>query len=322
MERNTSAFLSRRSSARGAHRRLHGDQRQHLHQVVLHHVAQRADRVVEAAPVLHPEVLGHRDLHAGHVVPVPHRLEELVGEPDVLDVEHRLLAEEVVDPQDLVFGRGGGQVGVELARRGQVVAERLLHRHPGTLGEPGLAQGARPRGRTGWAGSPGRTAGARRRTAPWRAACTGRSSEKSPLRYDMRRASRLNTASSIFSPAVLDRLPGALDQLLLRPVLPGDGDDLFGQAVTGLEPVQGPERLLLRQVPGDAKNDERIRLWCLFPCVHRPPHPVAATARPWAARMTLHRPADSRWPGAGARLARGLAATVRARGCRRRAAGC
>ena len=47
----------------GARRgRLHRDQREHLQEVVLDHVAQRADRVVEAAAVLDPEVLGHRDL--------------------------------------------------------------------------------------------------------------------------------------------------------------------------------------------------------------------------------------------------------------------
>ena len=46
-----------------------------LHQVVDDDVAERADRVVEVAAVLDAEVLGHRDLDARDVVPVPDRLE-------------------------------------------------------------------------------------------------------------------------------------------------------------------------------------------------------------------------------------------------------
>jgi anti-anti-sigma factor len=51
MARNTSAFLSCVGG------RVHGDQGQDLQQVVLHHVAQRADGVVEAAAALDAEVL-------------------------------------------------------------------------------------------------------------------------------------------------------------------------------------------------------------------------------------------------------------------------
>ena len=42
--------------------RLHRGRRDQLHQVVDDHVLQRADRVVEVAPVLDAEALGHRDL--------------------------------------------------------------------------------------------------------------------------------------------------------------------------------------------------------------------------------------------------------------------
>ena len=55
---------------------------QHLEQVVLHHVADRAGLVVERAAALHAEVLGHGDLHALDVVAVPERLEEGVGEAE------------------------------------------------------------------------------------------------------------------------------------------------------------------------------------------------------------------------------------------------
>ena len=51
--------------------RLHGDGRDELHQVVDDNVAECADRVVEVAARLHPEALGHRDLHRLDVVAVP-----------------------------------------------------------------------------------------------------------------------------------------------------------------------------------------------------------------------------------------------------------
>jgi len=48
--------------------------------VILHHVADLADFVVECAAALHAEALGHGDLHVIDVVAVPHRVEEGVGE--------------------------------------------------------------------------------------------------------------------------------------------------------------------------------------------------------------------------------------------------
>ena len=65
------------------------------------HVAQGADRVVEVATVLDPEVLGHRDLDRLDVVPVPHRLEHRVGEPEVQDLLDPHLPEVVVDAEEL-----------------------------------------------------------------------------------------------------------------------------------------------------------------------------------------------------------------------------
>ena len=123
-----------------AGRRLHRHQRQHLEQVVLEDVAQRADRVVEPAPPLDAEVLAHRQLHVGDVLAVPDRLEDGVGEAQVGDVHHRLLAEEVVDPQDLVFVEHLAQRRLELFGRCEVVAERLLEDHPRAVGQPGVAE--------------------------------------------------------------------------------------------------------------------------------------------------------------------------------------
>jgi len=101
--------------------------------VVLHHVTQRTDGVVEAAALLDTEVLRHGDVDLGDAVPVPQFGERGVGEPQALQVGDRLLAQEMVDPQDLVLAQHRAHPGVEVAGRGQVMAERFLHRDPGSL---------------------------------------------------------------------------------------------------------------------------------------------------------------------------------------------
>ena len=75
-------------------------QAEDLQEVVLDDVPDRAGLVEEGAPVGDVELLGHRDLDAGHVLAPPDRLEERVGEPEVEQVLDRLLAQVVVDPED------------------------------------------------------------------------------------------------------------------------------------------------------------------------------------------------------------------------------
>jgi hypothetical protein len=81
--------------------RFHGQEPQDLEQVGDDHVAVGAGVVVEIRAPLDREGLGHVDLHVGDVLAVPHRLEQAVGEPEGQDVVDRLLAEEVVDPENL-----------------------------------------------------------------------------------------------------------------------------------------------------------------------------------------------------------------------------
>jgi hypothetical protein len=119
---------------------LHGGRRHHLHHVVDDHVAQRPDRVVEVAAVLDPEALGHGDLHGRHVAPVPQRLQHGVGEAQVQDLVQAHLAQEVVDPVQLRLVDGGVDFVGEGPRRGEVVAEGLLHHHPGAPGQAGVGQ--------------------------------------------------------------------------------------------------------------------------------------------------------------------------------------
>ena len=158
-------------------RLLHRGEGHELQEVVLDDVARGADAVVVAGPAADADVLGHGDLHVVDVVGVPDRLEHLVGEAQRQQVLHRLLAEVVVDAEDRVGGEDVLDDGVELARRLQVVAERLLDddpaprpRLPGR--EPGALELLADRRRTTTAGSTGRTRGCHRCRAARRARAT------------------------------------------------------------------------------------------------------------------------------------------------------
>jgi hypothetical protein len=85
------------------------------HRVWLRRLAQLADGVVEPAAALDTEIFGHRDLHAGHALAVPQVGERDVGEAQVLELDDRLLAEEVIDAQDLALAQQPVQPGVQLA---------------------------------------------------------------------------------------------------------------------------------------------------------------------------------------------------------------
>ena len=76
-----------------------------LEQVGHHHVSKRADGLVEAGALAESERLRDVDLHVVDEVAIPDGLEEPVGKPEGEDVLRRLLAEEVIDAEDLLFGK-------------------------------------------------------------------------------------------------------------------------------------------------------------------------------------------------------------------------
>ncbi len=120
--------------------------------MVGHHVAQCAGFFVEPAAGFHTHRLGDGDLHMVDAVAVPQRLKHAVGEAQRHDVLHRLLAEEMVDPVDLVLLGAAQDGGVQRLGGLLVVAERLLDHHaapafrllavlvPVLLEQPGLAE--------------------------------------------------------------------------------------------------------------------------------------------------------------------------------------
>ncbi len=111
-------------------RRLHAHDRDELHDVVLHDVAQRAGLLVVRTATFDADLLGNGDLHVVDVLAIPQRLEDAVGKAEDQQVLHGFLAEVMVDAVDLLFDEGRVQSCVELTRRCKVAPERLLDDRP------------------------------------------------------------------------------------------------------------------------------------------------------------------------------------------------
>ncbi len=118
--------------------------------MVLDQVAQRAGGVVVARARADADVLGGRDLHVVDVGAVPERLEQRVREAQHQQVLDGLLAQVVVDAEDLLLAEDREHLAVQLQGGVQVGAERLLDDDPDlcalALVEPLLAQHARDHG--------------------------------------------------------------------------------------------------------------------------------------------------------------------------------
>ena len=82
--------------------------------------------LVELAALLHAHRLRHGDLHVIDPVAIPDRLEQPIGETERHDALDRVLSQKVIDPKDLVLVQRAQDAGIQLARRVQAMAERLL----------------------------------------------------------------------------------------------------------------------------------------------------------------------------------------------------
>ena len=110
------------------------------------HVAEGAGLLVEAGAARDRERLGDVDLDVVDVVSVPDRLEEAVREAQGEDVLDRLLAEEVVDPEDVRLAEDRVDGRVELLRGREIGAERLLDDDARALGKARVAEHRHGRG--------------------------------------------------------------------------------------------------------------------------------------------------------------------------------
>src|SRR2546422_329887 len=95
--------------------------------MILHDIADRTDLFIEMSTTLHSERLGHGDLHAVNIVPVPDRLEERVGEPEVEQILDRFLTQVMIDSENRRFWEGLLQNSVKCLGGDKVAAKRFFH---------------------------------------------------------------------------------------------------------------------------------------------------------------------------------------------------
>ncbi len=108
---------------------FHREQRHHFEQVVLDHVSNGADVFVKLSTALDAEGFGHRDLHALNVLAIPDRLEKRIRESKVEEVLDGLLAQVMVDPENLGLWKAAVQHLIQRLRRLEIPPERFFHDH-------------------------------------------------------------------------------------------------------------------------------------------------------------------------------------------------
>src|SRR5208282_518849 len=110
--------------------RLHGGEADELHDVVGHHIAQRAGVIEISAAAFEANFFSHRDLDMVDVTAVPDRLEDSVGEAEGHDVLDGFFSEIVIDAVDLFFVGDFEQLLVERFSGVEIVAEGFLDDYP------------------------------------------------------------------------------------------------------------------------------------------------------------------------------------------------
>ena len=280
-------------------RRLHRGEREELQEVVLEDVPDHAGLLVVARAALDPHRLGDRDLDMVDHLAVPDRLEDAVREPQRHQVLDGLLAEVVVDPEDLVLGEPPLHGRTQLARRGEVVAERLLDDDAGpALALAPLADLAHHHRerlrRHGEVVEPVAAGPARLVELVQHLSHAVLAAVVGEVGRDVAhaRSERLeHVGAERVAGELLHRLPHRSDELARRLLAARDADDgepLRQEPAEG-ERVERRQQLALRQVARRAEHDERagIRLapdaQALRKRVRRLRHYRAATTRSFSA---------------------------------------
>ena len=110
--------------------RFHREQRDHLKEMILNHVAQAACGLVKRTALSNSEALRERDLDAGHIVAIPDGLKKRVGKTEIENVHDRFLAQKVIDAEDRVFRKNRMCNLVQFLCRGKIAAKWLFDNHP------------------------------------------------------------------------------------------------------------------------------------------------------------------------------------------------
>ena len=176
----------------------------------------------------------------------------------------RLLAQEVVDAEDLVFGKDLVQLGVQRDRAFQVGSERLFHDDPGAVDEVRLRQQAY--GRQGGIGRHAEIVQAAVLVAQFPLRLGRRRLERVSARANRHVVQRLGKGGPV---RVLHLSAGELIERLARDLAEAVGVDLVERdaddSATGDEPgarqvEQAGQQLAPRQVAGGAHEDNNLRI--------------------------------------------------------------
>ena len=240
-----------------ARRWLHRQQRDDLEQVALHHVTQTARAFVEGTTATDAELLGQRDLHAGHMVAIPDRLEKGIREAEVEEIHDRFLAQEVIDAEDRVFCKGVPRDAVEFACRGQVTAEGFLDDDPPAFAQRRALEALNHRRKQRW-----RNGQVERR--PPRAA-QGEAQRIEGGRVLViaadvvqRRQEAFECAGRHVDAGLPDAGTGSSAQLLIAQLRCRDADHRHVQRASTLHGAERREDLLVRQVARGAEHDQCV----------------------------------------------------------------
>ena len=238
--------------------------------MVLHHVANGADLFVELTATLHAKVLGHRDLHARDMVPIPDRFEKGVGKPEIEQVLDRLLAQVMIDAEDGRFGEALVQRTVERLRGREVAAKGLFDDHPRIPGAAGLGQplddGPEHARRD-------------RKVVQWPRGATERPAQAFirlgrgivtvnvlKPRRELRESARIDAA------VLVQAVARTRQELIEGPVRPGNADDWQVEVTAANHRLQRREDLLVRQISRSTEEHQGVGMRCR----HRHPGSLSA----------------------------------------------
>src|SRR5215510_9722229 len=109
-----------------SNRRLHGEVRHNLEQMVLHHITNGARLIVEGASALNAKLLRHRDLDTFDVVAIPERLEKRVCESEIQHILNGPLPEVMIDTEYRFLRKSADQDLIQVLCRYEVGSKRLF----------------------------------------------------------------------------------------------------------------------------------------------------------------------------------------------------